>query len=172
MPENLQFPQIHCSFAVSLWSLLQMSYGPTEPGMLSEHKYIMVRVSRNFVGLWVRRKNGYLMWIAMIGVHAFVDCCQRTLFYCSQLLCTSLGNFQQWLPTMLSTHRRHLCSKYWDAPTMKYMVIKIIIYQTTGKRIAPQQSKSTRMKTSRHVWYSMSPSSDSSIMISATLART
>jgi hypothetical protein len=66
----------------------------------------------------VRRIDGYLQWIAMISVLAFFYCCQHTLFYCLQLLYASSSTFQQWLLTMLSTHRRHLCSKIWDAPTM------------------------------------------------------
>jgi hypothetical protein len=41
----------------------------------------MVRVSQNFFGLRVRRKDGYLQLIAMIGVRAFFDCCQHTIFY-------------------------------------------------------------------------------------------
>lgn len=44
--------------------------------------------------------------------------------------------------------------------------------QTTGKRIAPQHSRSTRNKTSIHRPYSLEPSSVDSIMMYATLART
>lgn len=45
-------------------------------------------------------------------------------------------------------------------------------YQTTGKRIAPQQSRSTRNRISIHRPYSLEPSSVDSIMMYATLART
>lgn len=43
--------------------------------------------------------------------------------------------------------------------------------QTTGNSIAPQQIKSTKMKISVHVRRSISPSSLSSMIISAVLAR-
>lgn len=45
-------------------------------------------------------------------------------------------------------------------------------YQTTGKRIAPQHSRSTRNRISIHRPYSLEPSSVDSIMMYATLART
>jgi len=38
----------------------------------------MVRVSRIFFGLGVRRKKGYLLWI---GVCAIFYCCQHTILY-------------------------------------------------------------------------------------------
>lgn len=43
-------------------------------------------------------------------------------------------------------------------------------YHTTGNRIAPQHIKSTKMKISVHVARLISPSSLSSMIISATLA--
>lgn len=45
-------------------------------------------------------------------------------------------------------------------------------YQTTGKRIAPQHSRSTRNRISIHNPYSLEPSSVDSIMMYATFART
>lgn len=45
------------------------------------------------------------------------------------------------------------------------------LYQTTGNRIAPQHIKSTRMNISLQVLRSISPSSLSAIMISATFAK-
>jgi magnesium-transporting ATPase (P-type) len=108
---------------------------------------IMVRVSRNFFGHCVRRKDGYLQWIAMISVRAFFYCCQHTLFYCLQLLYASSGTIQQWLLTMLSTHRRHLCSKIWDAPTMSQMSIwsnKKCMLQLRWKPFAKSASKENK----------------------------
>jgi len=71
-------------------------------------------VSSNFLGLWVRRKDGYLQWIAMISARAFFFIVVNTHF--SIVFTIFLRKFRYYstimtVLTMLSTHRRQLCWK-------------------------------------------------------------
>lgn len=57
-------------------------------------------------------------------------------------------------------------------PSVAEASCKWRIDQTIGNNMAPQHKRSTKMKILCQVLYSASLSSDSSIIISATLART
>lgn len=61
---------------------------------------------------------------------------------------------------------------YWQIyiDLINMFVTMLFSYHTTGNRIAPQHIKSTKMKISAHVARLISPSSLSSMIISATFA--
>jgi hypothetical protein len=75
----------------------------------------------NYQSFTIHRFHKFL-WFLWFAVRAIVACCRHTsLLYTAYSNCCTykLGYFST-IIAMLSTHGHHLCSKFWDAPTMCY----------------------------------------------------